>query len=395
MRQIALYRDRSPDVAKLRAYLHDLAARAEPGDRFPTVRRLMEDHGLAQPAVQRVLADLKKEGLIAAHVGRGTFFTGGPSRDRERSEIGSASGERPRSVLILRRSPGIRRARAVVDDLQRRFAEGGDLTLEVAYSDAAHARQVLHGLPRFDACVVQNSFEEMPIEMLATIRRKTDAIVVDGTWLVGTDVDAVGFEWGEPIERAVTLLARSGHEQIGFVTTAHPFLANELGLQRYKHISSRPGARATLHPAMSLPQLPHQGYEQAVVAALCKQADGTGRLPYDALIVWGVEDGSVFRDLLEGAGVRVPDRLSVLLLGRTDVEAERAGFFDLIGYSSAEQSAALHARLLERWADPRAPHALRLMPVRECQGFSVRSPEHHAPDHVRLIDSDSVGSRGG
>jgi DNA-binding LacI/PurR family transcriptional regulator len=374
------------DTAKLRTYLHELAARAQPGDRLPTVRRLMKEHGLSQPSVQRVLADLKQEGLIAAHIGRGTFFTGGAVRSQERLETRPASDKRSRSVLILRRSPSTRRARTVIDDLQRRFAEGGDLTLEVAYSNAGHAQQVLQGLPRFDACIVQNSFEEMPIEMLAAIRRKTDTILVDGTWLVGTDIDAVGFEWGEPVERAVNLLVRQGHKRIGFVTTTNPFLANELGRQRYRHLCARPEFHDVLHPALLLPQLPQHAYEQAVVAALREQADAEGHLPFTAAIVWGIEDGSVFRNLLRDAGIRVPDQLSVLLLGRTDIEVERAGFFDMIGYSSAEQSVALHARLRERWADPQAPHALQLMPIRECQGFSIRAPEEHASDRVRLVD---------
>ena len=133
--------------------------------------------------------------------------------------------------------------------------EAGHQTLEVAYSDADHAAKVLQTLPRFDACIVQNSFEPMPIEMLAALRRKTDAIIIDGAWLVGTDVDAVGFEWGEPVERAVALLHEHGHRRIGFATTANP-----VPRQRARPAALRPSAGACrqsrlLQPALLLREL--------------------------------------------------------------------------------------------------------------------------------------------
>lgn len=367
------------DLTELSSYLHGLAAQAQPGDRLPTVRHLMKQYGLSQPSVQRVLADLKRDGLIAAHIGRGTFFTSSNAHDRKRETPAARAQQRARRVLILRRSPSIGRARAVIDDLARRFAAEGTLTLEVAYSDAEHAQQVLQGLPQFDACVVQNSFEEMPIEMLAALRRKTRTIVVDGTWLVGTDIDAVGFEWGEPVERAVARLTGEGHRRIGFVTTTNPFLANELGRQRYRHLCARPALADVLHPALLLPRLPQNGYEQAVVAALRETADSDGRLPFTAVIVWGIEDGALFRGLLREAAIGVPEMLSVLLLGRTDIPAERAEFFEMIGYSAAEQADALHARLLARWAQPDAPHALHLIPIRESAGASIRAPRNGGP----------------
>ncbi len=151
-------------------------------------------------------------------------------------------------MLILRRLVGTRRSQVVLDILQRRLIEAGHRTLEVAYSDADHAGTVLQALPRFDACVVQNSFEPMPIEMLAALRRRTDAVLIDGAWLIGTDVDAVGFEWGEPVERAVTLLREQGHRRICFATTLNPFLANELGRQRYAHLRARAGGPDMLQP---------------------------------------------------------------------------------------------------------------------------------------------------
>lgn len=65
------------DTTRLQSYLRSVAMTAAPGERVPTVRRLMQDFSLSQQNVERALKVLKEEGLIAAHVGRGTFFTGG------------------------------------------------------------------------------------------------------------------------------------------------------------------------------------------------------------------------------------------------------------------------------------------------------------------------------
>jgi DNA-binding LacI/PurR family transcriptional regulator len=358
-------------LGDLRTYLAEQARRAEVGDRLPTVRWLMREFGLSQASVQRALAELKAEGLIVAKAGRGTVFVGRSVQPLDDANERRGAGDQPRSVLVLRRLAGTRRGRVVLDALQRRLIEAGHRTLEVAYSDANHAGRVLQALPRFDACIVQNSFEPMPIEMLAALRRRTDAVIIDGAWLVGTDLDAVGFEWGEPVERAITLLHKYGHQRIGFATTANPFLANELGRQRYAHLQARTDRPDLLQPALLLRELPYQGYEAALVAALAAQVDDKGQLPFTGLIVWGIESGSAFRNLLDQAGIRVPQALSIVLLGRTDIEEEAAGFFTMIGCRASEQCDGLYDALLERWAHPQSPHRLRFMPIHECEGASV------------------------
>ena len=343
------------------------------GDRLPTVRWLMREFGLSQVSVQRELAELKASGLIAAEAGRGTFVVGHPSHALDEAQPIGAGSQR-RSVLILRRLAGVRRGRVVLDALQRRLTELDYQTLEVAYSDADHARQVLQNLPRFDACVVQNSFETMPIEMLAVVRRKADAIIVDGAWLVGADVDAVGFEWGEPVDRAVALLREQGHRRIAFATTAGPFLANELGRHRYDHLRARADGGDSLHPALLIEALPDRDYEAALVAHLGALVDETGRLPFTALIAWGIESGALCRALLDKAGIRVPADLSVVLLGRTDIEEESSGFFAVIGYRASDQCEGLLDALASRWSNPRSPHRLQLTPVHERDGSSVAAP---------------------
>ena len=320
------------------------------GDRLPTVRWLMREFGLSQVSVQRELAELKASGLIAAEAGRGTFVVGHPSHALDEAQPIGAGSQR-RSVLILRRLAGVRRGRVVLDALQRRLTELDYQTLEVAYSDADHARQVLQNLPRFDACVVQNSFETMPIEMLAVVRRKADAIIVDGAWLVGADVDAVGFEWGEPVDRAVALLREQGHRRIGFATTASPFLANELGRHRYDHLRARADGRRFAPASLAARGTPLPGLR----GGARRHAPRPGRRGRAAPVHRPRRLGDRIGRRLAGpystkAGIRVPGDLSIVLLGRTDIEEELGGFFAMIGYRASDQCDALLDALVERWA---------------------------------------------
>ena len=380
--------------SNLRAHLLGQVRRAAVGDRLPTVRWLMREFGLSQVSVQRELAELKASGLIAAEAGRGTFVVGHPSHALDEAQPIGAGSQR-RSVLILRRLAGVRRGRVVLDALQRRLTELDYQTLEVAYSDADHARQVLQNLPRFDACVVQNSFETMPIEMLAVVRRKADAIIVDGAWLVGADVDAVGFEWGEPVDRAVALLREQGHRRIGFATTASPFLANELGRHRYEQLRARADDPGLLQPPLLLENSPTRATRRrsSPCSAPGPTRPGSSRSPASSpgASNWAPSSGPCSTK----AGIRVPEDLSIVLLGRTDIEEESGGFFAMIGYRASDQCDALLDALVKRWAQPRSPHRLHLTPVHERAGASVAARTEEQKHHQLWGGPVSAGAEVG
>jgi len=355
--------------ADLHHFLDTLAQAARPGDRAPTVRELMRRFGASQAVVQHALNGLKTRGLIDAQVGRGSFFTAGGkiAAPREEDSMGKV-----RSVLLLRRSVGIARGRVVVDGLQRRFAAEGQRVLEVSYTDPDHALSVLKGLPHFDACMVQSSFETIPIDTLAALRQKADVIAVDGAALVGADVDAVGMEWGEPLAAAIQRLAQHGHRRIAYATTTRPFLANALGLRRLEQLRA-------IHPefalqAISVPRLPQEDYEGTLVEMLRASLDTSERLPFTALVAWGIENGARFRGLLEQAGLPLPSSLSVVLLGRADLASEHADFFDTVGCNAADQIDYLHEAITARWADPARAYGVRFLPVATREGASIGRP---------------------
>ncbi|WP_395703007.1 winged helix-turn-helix domain-containing protein [Aquabacterium sp.] len=372
---------------ELEQFLDALAREARPGDRLPTIRALMRRFGVSQAPVQRAFQVLKDRGQIESQVGRGTYFTGGASSPvangtstaalpastaaAEPDEPAARGGRATdaRAVLLLRRSISIARGRVLVEGLHRRFAAEGHRVLEVSYTDAGHALTVLKALPRFDACVVQSTFRTIPVELLAALREKCAVLAVDGTALVGTDVEAVGTEWGEPLAAAVELLWQQGHRHIAFACTAHPFLATQLGWRRFESLQ-RAQPDLVLE-ALALPLLPDDAYAEALAARLAARRDAAEAPLFSALVAWGIEDGERFRALLADVGLAAPDRLSVVLLGRTDLANEHAGFFTMAGCSVEHQVAALHEAIQARWAQPQAPYGVRLIPLTQRAGASV------------------------
>ena len=370
---------RRSSQADLERFLEELAAAAQPGDRLPPIRDLMRRFGLSQVLVQRCLQALKNRGLVASEGGRGTYFLANAGTGASARASGSASAnpavDRPpaaRSILLLRRSISIMRGRVLVEALHRRFTADGHRVLEVSYTDPEHARTVLKSLPRLDACVLQSSYKTVTIDLVAALKERTDVLAIDGAALMGADVEVVGTEWGEPVARGVARLIDGGHTKIGYATVATPFLANELGKRRFECLKET-RADLALH-SISVPQMPDSDYAEALVQELTAKVDGEGRLPFTALVVWGIEDGARFRSLLSARGIEVPRDLSVVLLGRTDMANEHGDFFEVFGCSVADQVERLHAAIERRWAQPGAPFGISFTPVTHRAGRSVGAP---------------------
>ena len=360
----------SVPARELDRFLDDLARQASPGERLPTIRELMRRFGASQGVVQRAFETLKRQGLIESQVGRGTHFVGQAVAvtpvARQAAPVPSTA---TRQILLMRRSISVARGRALIDGLNQHFSTQGHRVLEVSYTDPEHARSVLRALPRFDACVVQSTYRTIPVDLLAGLREKCEVLAVDGMALVGADVEAVGVEWGEPLAAAVDRLHTCGHSRIAFAGTEHPLLAVELGRRRWAHLArSRPELDL---PVLSVPALPDGDYEARLMDELQARQDAGGRLPFSALVAWGIEDGERWRARMAEAGWRVPEQLSVVLLGRTDLPNEHGGFFDVMGCSVAELVKALVRRIEARWADPGQPYRMTLVPLESRQGASV------------------------
>lgn len=362
-------------TSELESFLDDLKIHARAGDKLPTIRELMRRFGLSQTAVQRVFQNLKAAGVVDSQIGRGTFFLSPGAKvigSETRVDFALTGISKPavsRSVLLLRRSISIIRGRVLIEKLHQRFMDAGHNVLEVSYSDPAHARAVLRGLPRFDACVIQSTFKSIPVELLAAIREKADVIAVDGVALLGADVEAVGTEWGEPLDQAVRKLMQCGHKKLAFAATSQPLLATQLGFRRCDYLQSSLGDVSL--QTLKVPMLPDEEYAQCLVSSLKACMDEDARLPFTALIAWGIEDGARFRQMLQDIGVSIPDSLSVVLLGRTDLFNEHSGFFETIGCSVEDQVESLYSAVDRRWSDSTLPYGVHLTPVTRLPGASV------------------------
>jgi DNA-binding GntR family transcriptional regulator len=67
--------DPRPPYVQLAAELREAIEAGEyaPGDRLPSTRRLAETNGISPMTVQHALRQLKNEGLVVSHQGRGAF----------------------------------------------------------------------------------------------------------------------------------------------------------------------------------------------------------------------------------------------------------------------------------------------------------------------------------
>ncbi|APW35837.1 hypothetical protein RD110_00250 [Rhodoferax koreense] len=368
----------------LEDYLAEFVAHGRRGDRLPPVRDLMKRHGLSQAVVQRAIHRLREHGVVEVHTGKGIFLVAdgsGEAPAQPRAAALNADGApgaaaRARSVLVLRRAVRFDRGRQYIEQLGRRFMASGHKLIEVSYSDAEHAQQVLKGLPRFDACVIQSVYHAITSGMLATLQEKTPAVLYDGIAMVGNGFDSIGTEWGEPLALAAALLHRRGHQRLCFAATSVPLLSTTLGFRRWAHLAQhQPGVSLQ---TIRLPFMPDEGYVEALVAELRALQDADGRLPFSALIVWGIWDGARFRQMLEEAGVSVPGALSVVLLGRTDQQNEHADFFEVVGARIEDQVAMMFEATNRRWADPTLPFGAELAPVTHRPGASVAAPAERA-----------------
>ncbi|MEK1933968.1 MAG: GntR family transcriptional regulator [Pararhizobium sp.] len=334
--------------------LSQMAASAVPGEKVPSVRSLMKEFGRSQLLVQRALTRLKDEGLIHMEVGRGTFFSGLSGATHEvKTEF------RGRSLLLLRRTVAIANSRLVLDKVSERLSSEGQRVLEVAYTDAEHALAVLRGLPRFDACIMQASFETISLETLTAAKAKAHHLILHGLGLTGTAVDCCGYEWGESLSGALRVLNDRGHVNVGLAMSNFPNMTRAIVRKRFAQYCADNSLQLE-DALMEIPHLPHQGYQEALVQAIAERRQG-GRLPFTALICWGVESGAWFRKVLQTAGIRVPQDLSVVLLGHPDMANEHDEFFSIMGSSASEQVAGLCNLVNWRWQNPEEQPATILL----------------------------------
>ena len=109
---------------------------------------------------------------------------------------------------------------------------------------------------------------------------------------------------------------------------------------------------------------------ERIAEQLAPHLNSSGRFDYSALMIWGITRGEELLNALERLSIRVPEDLSVVLLGHVDVEAEH-NFFTICGSSADQTVDRMISRLQRRWRDPNAGYEPEYLPARLTRRNSV------------------------
>ena len=345
-------------VAAIGRWLEDRIDRASPGERLPTVRHLMREFGTAQRTVEAALKPFLEDGRLVARPGAGIVVAG---RAEEKEPENYAA-----DLLILYRNSDSRLARVTLQEVATRIKSAGFSVLQLGFSSDAQAIDVLERIGRFRACLIQVNFEILTVAFLAALHRQADHIVIDGVSATGIDVDAIGTNWREALSIAFRTFRESGHDKIAFLTSAHH--ARQIAMARREfHLLGSFLPDPDQRFLIELNALPGSYQIDDIAAAIGRHADDEGRLPFTALIAWGVVEGFILERALAKLGLEAGRDLSVIMLGSTDFQSEHLGRFDVVGNSHDEKLAVferiIRARIADRPEEPQT-HYLPISYVR-------------------------------
>ncbi len=341
-------------IERIGDWLEETLASARPGDRLPTVKALMRQHRTAQRTVEQALRPFLAAGRIRAQPGTGLVVAGtlpSPASDIWEGDL-----------LVLYRISDSRLARSVLQEMEQRLRARGRSVLQIGYSSEAQALDVLSRMGRFKACLIQIHFEVVSIEFLAALQRHARSIILDGVSAVGIDADAIGTNWREALSIAFRTLQDEGHARIGFLTSGHDARQIAMARREFRLLCRwLPDPRANW--LIEMDGLPGDTQIGDITAALGPLRDGEGRLPFTALIAWGIVEGFVLERGLTDMGQRIGDELSVMLLGSTDFPSEHVRRFDVIGNSHGEKLDTFERVITERLDDPDGAPTVHYLPI--------------------------------
>jgi DNA-binding LacI/PurR family transcriptional regulator len=354
--------------------LYDLIEGLDHGARLPTVRDLMKKHQVSQATVQEALDHLRREGLLVSQVGRGTYVTRTAAAVRRRdSGAGDAALD---SLLILSNASMNERCVLVQNHIVQEMARHDAKVVQISYHHTDHLLQILSSIPNFDAVVLQSHYESIPIRLLNLLQQKTRALVVDGHSVAGVDIDRVGTDWEDALELALRRLVDLGHRSFGLVsinTMAQPILSARRAFARHAAIG-REGL--AFHAPIVLEQVHHpaHGVLDALEEALAPLRNSGGRLPFTALLTLGITDMLGVTQGLRRLGLRLPDDLSLIVLGHRDVPSEHLGVLTIAGSSQREAAERLVETIRRRIDHPILPPQITYLGCEQVLRDSAAAP---------------------
>lgn len=323
-----------------------------PGERLPTVRELMASFSVSQFTVQRALRQLKEEGLIDSQVGRGTFVAG-----QKRNPT------RMRNVLVLSYEQQSDRADELTRLMHQAFLKREWRSVILAYADFDQAAEIVEGLPRFDACVVQPRGTTVPLSLLAMLKARGQMVVVEGFGVTGIDVDTVAIDWPGAVSLALRHLYDQGHRRIGFVAQSLSLRAFVDTAAEFRRLHSWAGLSSDVDPVIPLPS-ESEDVAFSMLERHLVEGRSRGQPDFSAYIVYprAFHGDRLIRSFTQ-AGLDIPGDVGVVALGYTDFVHEHVGRLDTVGQSATNVVNAIIAAIEARWQEPNEPFRIRYLPT--------------------------------
>jgi DNA-binding LacI/PurR family transcriptional regulator len=208
-------------------------------------------------------------------VGRGIFVGSG---------IAPASAQR--NVLVLSREQRTDRGDVIASSLHRELLKRGWRSAVLTYSDFAQATELVRNAPRFDASVVHPRLETMPLALLAALRARSRAVVVEGYATEGIDVDGVAVDWPAAVALGLRHLMELGHHEIGLVTIDRPTRAFTSVIRQFRTLHSWSGLGRGVDPVVLLPSVPEAELYPALAFAMQVHSAQQRKASFSALLVY-------------------------------------------------------------------------------------------------------------
>ena len=335
-------RNRQEVVERLRSLVSGLA----PGARCPTVRQLIAEFGVSQHLIQGAMDELRQEGIITSHVGRGTFVSGGP-----------APSVQARSILTLLYQHPYQRGDVIARIIHQRLSIEGHESLVLTYSNAAHVMEILKSGARYDAAIVQPRSSVVSVSLLALLKQRAEHVLIEGLALEHLDVDAVSNDPAKTVELIVDHLFAGGHRRIAWITEAggNYFFLRTASFFR---ASCRGAGLSEEDCPVIVAETDPDKLGLRDLAGVIGKLRGKGkRLPFTALVVASFVDGRTIVDALKRCGLATPDDVAVVRLGTPDLESDHVGLITTAGRPSTRAAETVLKRLDWRWANRSAPWA--------------------------------------
>lgn len=327
-------------VARLRAQVAQLAA----GAKLPPVRQLTAQLGVSQHLLQRAMEQLRAEGLVSSHVGRGTFA--GPA---------VPAGSTTRRVLTLLYEHPYQRGDVMARSIHQQLAIDGHDSLTLTYSNVPHVMELLQGGARYDSCILQPRSSMIPIALLGLLKQRADHLLIEGYAAEHLDVDSVSNDPGTCVALIADHVFGLGHRRVGWITEDTGNYFFERTAQLFRLYCRGAGLSEADCPVVRAATDPDRLGVRDLAGELGRLKDGRGRLPVTALVIASFVDGKGILDAFAKQGLAIPDDVAVVRIGSPDLTSDHEGRITVVGRPSLRAARTVLDRVYWRWQHPGAP----------------------------------------